>query len=359
MVGGQMSSPATGRPLVAIDADVLGRHRTGDETYIAQLLAEMPRQAPDLRVVAITRHPELVPAGVEAIALPARSQVIRMGLRLGRVITRLHPGLAHFQYVAPPGWRGRTVITIHDLSFEHQPELFGLQARLQLRALVPRAARRADHVLTVSEWTRRDLIDRYGLRPESVTAIYNGVSPVFTPDGHRPDRPPYLLFVSSLQPRKDPVAAVDALSLLGPGLDLVFVGPDRGSREDILHAASRLRLEERIEVKGHISDDELAALFRGAECYVLPSKWEGFGLTIVEAMASGTPVVTTTAAALPEIAGDAAVLVPPGDPAALAEGVRSALADRERLVAAGLKRAAEFSWPEATARTADVYRRLL
>ena len=144
--------------MILIDADVLGRERTGDETYVTNLLRELPAAAPDLRFAAVTRHPELVPAGVEPIALPARFQEPRMAVALPRLLRRLRPELAHFQHALPLGWRGRTVVTLHDLSFEDAATTMGRLDRLIFRTVVPRAARRADHVLTVSERTkaRRD-----------------------------------------------------------------------------------------------------------------------------------------------------------------------------------------------------------
>ena len=115
----------------------------------------------------------------------------------------------------------------------------------------------------------------------------------------------------------------------------------------------------RVEFKGHVPQEELAALYRGAACLVFPSRYEGFGLPALEAMASGTPVVATRAGALPEVTGDAAILVDDRSPAALAGGIERALADRERLVAAGLARAAGFTWAETARRTLEVYRSLL
>ena len=149
--------------MILIDADVLGRQRTGDETYVSNLLRELPGAAPDLRFAAVTRHPELVPAGVEPIALPARLQETRMAWSLPRLLRRLQPPLAHFQHALPLGWRGRSVVTVHDLSFESDASAMGRLDRLVFRTVVPRAARRADHVLAVSERTRRDVVRLYGV----------------------------------------------------------------------------------------------------------------------------------------------------------------------------------------------------
>jgi glycosyltransferase involved in cell wall biosynthesis len=360
--------------VIAIDADVLGRARTGDETYVTNLLRELPGVAPDLRFAAVTRRPELVPPGVEAVELPARLQEVRMAWTLPRLLRRLDPELAHFQHSLPLGWHGRSVVTIHDLSFERDPGVMGRLDRAVFRWAVPRAARGADAVLAVSERTKRDVLELYGVPGEKVTVTPNGVDAAFSPaeegdvdvrlhhpsgaastmepratgdvDVHR--HRPYLLFVGAVQRRKDPLAALAAAKEVG--LPLVVVGPEKEPE-----LARELR-EAGADLRGYVPTDELAELYRGAAALVLPSRFEGFGLPAVEAMASGTPVVVADEPALREVAGDAAVYADDGD---FGAAVRRALADRDRLVAAGLERARLFSWRETARRTAEVYRRVL
>ena len=331
--------------MIVVDADVLGRERTGDETYVSNLLRELPRVAPDLRFAAITRHPELVPAGVEPLTLPARLQEVRMAWSLPRLLRQLKPELAHFQHALPLGWTGRTVVTLHDLSFETDPTSMGLLDRITFRLVVPRATRRADHVLVVSERTRRDVERHYGLPTAKVTVTPNGVDPHFSPGGGRGD---FLLFVGAIQRRKDPLAALAAARAVG--MQLVVVGPEK---EPAL--AAELRAGG-AELRGYVDKDELADLYRSAAALVLPSRFEGFGLPVLEAMACGTPVVAAPEPALREVAGDAAVYAENGD---FAGAVRLALADRERLSSAGIERAKLFSWEETARRTADVYRKVV
>ena len=341
--------------LVVVDADVLGRRRTGDETYVRELLRELGSTTRPFELAAVTRDPALLPAGVRPLHLPARNQWVRLGWRLPRLLRRLRPAVAHFQYVVPPGFGGTAVVTVHDLSFERHPDLMGRRDRFVMPAVVRRAVERSARVLTVSEWSRDDLLERYRLEPDKVVVTPNGVDRRFRPDGPRRDGPPYVLFVGAIQPRKDPLTAVRALRHLDPDLHLVMAGPHKLAVADVRREAADAGLADRVHLLGYVDDDELASLYRGAACLVMPSRYEGFGLPVLEAMASGTPVVAARASALPEVAGDAAVLVDPGDPEALADGVRRALADRDRWRAAGAARAAAFTWAETARRTAAVY----
>jgi glycosyltransferase involved in cell wall biosynthesis len=348
-------------PLVVIDADVLGRQRTGDETYMTGLLRELAAAHPtDLRLAAITRRPDLVPDGIEPVELPARSQTLRMALRVPRLLRRLRPALAHFQHSLPLSCPCPAVVTVHDLSFERDRAMMAPRDRLIFRSVVPRSARRATRVLAVSELTKRDLIELYGIAEEKVVVTPNGVDPAFTPNGPHPDGEPYALFVGALQPRKDATAAIEALALVGEQAPrLVLVGPDKGGRAAAERTAQELGLGDRVDFRGHVPQEELAELYRGAACLVFPSRYEGFGLPVLEAMASGTPVVASTAGALPEVAGDAAILVEERNPVALAGGIERALADRDRLRAAGLERVRRYSWAETARRTLEVYRELI
>jgi glycosyltransferase involved in cell wall biosynthesis len=329
--------------VILIDADVLGRNRTGEETYVLNLLRQLPFVAPELSFAAVTRHPELVPEGVAAIDLPARFQEARMAVSLPRLLRRLRPELSHFQHALPLGLRGPSVVTIHDLHFEHDPSVMGLLDRVTFKAVVPRAVRKADHVLAVSERTKRDIVALYGVSPEKVTVTPHGVDPAFAPGDGANDG--YLLFVGAVQARKDPLAALEAAE--AAGVQLVVVGPEKEPE-----LARELRARG-ADVRGWVEKPELAELYRRAGALILPSRYEGFGVPVLEAMASGTPVVLSGDEALREVAGDAGVYGELGD------AVRRALAERGRYARAGLERAAQFTWEESARRTADVYRKVL
>jgi glycosyltransferase involved in cell wall biosynthesis len=333
--------------VVVFDADVLGRRRTGDETYALNLLRELGPLASGagIRLVAVTRHPELVPGGVEPLELPARVQEARMAWSLPRVLERLGARLCHTQHALPLRAPCPCVITVHDVSFARDPGVMGWKDRTTFRLVVPRAVRRAARVLAVSERTKRDLVALYDVDPDRVVVTPNGVDPVFTPG---PGAHDYVLSVGAIQRRKNQLAALAAAKDVG--LPLVVAGPEKDGALAAELRAAGARLE------GYVETDRLVELYRGAACLVQSSSYEGFGLPVVEAMASGTPVVAVSEPALLEVAGDAAVVV---DGAGLADGIRKALAERDRLVAAGLERARAFSWRETAERTLAVYREIL
>ena len=334
-------------PLVVVDADVLGRRRTGDEMYVLNLLRGLASLAPGagIRLAAVTRHPELVPEGVEAVELSTASQELRMALTLPRLLRRLGASLGHFQYALPLRLPCLAVVTIHDLSFEREPSLMGRKDRLVFRRVVPRAARKAARVLTVSERTRADLRELYRLPDGKIVVTPNGVDPAFTPGEGAHD---YVLLVGAVQERKNPLAALAAAR--EAGLPLVVAGPakDRALARQLELGGAR--------VTGYVEQDELVRLYRGAACLVQPSRFEGFGLPVLEAMATGTPVVAVPEPALREVAGDAAVWA---DESGLGAAIRRAVAERKPLAAAGLERVRRFSWDETARRTLDVYLEVL
>ena len=331
------------KPLVIVDADVLGRRRTGDETYVEQLLRALPSVAEDLRIAAIARDAALVPDGVEPIVLRARSQELRMSVGVPRLLRRLRPALTHFVHSLPLRCPSPAVLTVQDLSWERDPSVFGFWDLLTFKIFVRRSVRRARHVFAISERTKRDLVELYRTPAAKITVTPLAPDPAFRP---AQEHDSFLLFVSAIEPRKQPLAAIDAANAVGR--KLVVVGPSKDA--DLVAELTR----RGADVRGYVPKDELVRLYQSAACLVFPSRYEGFGLPVVEAMACGTPVVAAPEPALEEVAGDAAIFTDD-----LAEGVRRALADRERLSAAGLERAKAFSWGETARLTADVYRRML
>jgi glycosyltransferase involved in cell wall biosynthesis len=240
---------------------------------------------------------------------------------------------------------GRNAVVIHDLAAIRNPGWYGRTYAAWQRALLPRLARRAAVLLTVSEFSRRELVELLGVAPARVHVAPGGVDERFSPAARGPVERPYVLTVATRSARKN-LAALERTraALAERGIDLVAAGSGR----------AYMRAEDGgPRPLGYVPEADLPALYAGASAFVLPSLYEGLGLPCLEAMASGTPVVAADRAALPETCGGAALLVDPADPHAIADAVLAALGpERERLVTAGLERAKEFSW-DRTARLTD------
>ena len=234
-------------------------------------------------------------------------------------------------------------VTLHDLGLVRHPELFPRWHRLSGRAGIARVARAADRVLAVSEFTKREAVELLGVPAERVTVIGNAVDPVFTPDGPSAEGD-YVLAVGTLEPRKNLRRVAEAASRIGAELRVVGARGWGG-----VDTPGWL---------GEVPDEELAALYRGARVVAFPSLYEGFGLPVLEAMASGAPVVTSTGGATEEVAGGAAVLVDPLDVGSIAAGLEEAAARRDELSIRGLERASAYSWGGVADAVERVWREL-
>jgi Glycosyltransferase len=260
-------------------------------------------------------------------------------------------------YNAPLWPVRRFIFTVHDLNHIDVPQNSSAVKRLYYRFIIRRACHAALRVLTVSEFSRQRIIEWAGVAPQQVVCVGNGVDESFCPEGERHDPGfGYLLMVSNRRAHKNEERALAAFAKarIDPTIHLLLTGlPSDALKAQI----ARLGLRGRVVFLGRVEDAQLPALYRGAMGLLFPSLYEGFGLPVLEAMACGIPVLTSTVAALPEVAGDAALLVDPYDVDAMAEGIERLLLDdtlRARLYQAGPRRAAMFQWDDVAVRVGRV-----
>lgn len=250
------------------------------------------------------------------------------------------------------------IFTIHDLIQVYSPENYKPQIRLYYATILKRACARAARILTVSEFTKKQIIDWSGVATEKVENVGCGVDPGYHPEGEKYGLPfPYLLSVSNRKPHKNEFRIVDAFAKarLDPRLHLVFTGIPS---EDLNRQIEKQQLQSRVDFVGVVPEERFPALYRGAEALVFPSLYEGFGLPILEAMACGIPVVTSNVTAMPEVASDAALLVDPRSGEQISLAMEQIVTDnllREQLREKGAARCARFSWETTVSKTHKIF----
>ena len=358
---------------------MVGERETGNETYTVNLLRGLAAHPGPDRYLCLTPHP----ARLAALDLPENFQPVRVrpAQSIARVpiatplaVRRQKADLLHMTtYVTPPWSPCPMVVTIHDLSFLEYPHAFSWRVRTMLTTLVPGSVKRAARVIAVSEWTKQDLIRRYGVPPEKIVVTPEAPPPGFTrlPDAQRLPLPPgvvepFVLAVGNLEPRKNLTRLIEAFGLAvrehGFTGQLVLVGQAHMRAGEVQRAVRERGVESRVVFTGFVSHDDLTLLYNRASLFVYPSLYEGFGLPPLEAMACGCPVLASNVTAMPEVLGDAALLVNPLSIAELAQGMMAVL-DRPELAASlrekGLRRAAQYSWRATAAKTREVYAQVL
>ncbi len=357
---------------VGIDARALGSQRGGDQVYTRNLIRELGRIDPGGDYTLFLAPP--LPRTPIAGAARMRHVMVQSHLPFGRVplpfaltLAAARLDVLHLHYIAPLFCPAPFVLTVHDLAYEHYPEFFPPGHAAWMQRLVPRAIKRAAAVLTVSTFSKRDIVAHYAVPPEKVVVAPLAADPLYRPledegalaavrarygTGER-----FILCVGDLQPRKNLGALIAAYTRLRQAdalrHKLVLVGKHAWLYDAIFAAARASGYAHDLVFTGYVPDEDLVALYNAAEVFVYPSLFEGFGLPPLEAMACGTPVIAANTASLPEVVGDGGVLVDPRDVEGLAAALARVVGDgalRTELAVRGRARAALFSW-EATART--------
>ena len=326
---------------VGLDVAPLLQTRAGTARWVSGLHRGLEGR-PDVDVAALTwGGPGRWTAGAR--------DVLWYPALLPRAAARAGADVLHCTiFRAPPRASLPTIVTVHDLAVLRQPEVFPAWTRLYGRTALRPTLRAADRVFAVSEFSKREVVELARVDADRVDVVPNALEPVFSAAGPRLEGD-YVLAVGTLEPRKNLARVVEATARAG--VELRLVG-ERGWGDAGASGAH-------VSWLGRIDDDDLAAAYRGARCLVFPSLYEGFGIPALEAMACGTPVVTSAGGALEEVTGGAAVLVDPLDAAAIAAGIDEADRRRDELVRRGLERAQLYTWERALDAAVAGYRRAL
>jgi glycosyltransferase involved in cell wall biosynthesis len=364
---------------VRIGIDARKLHDFGIGTYIRNLLRELARIDTTTEYVLFC-HPDdtgiaaTLGENFRAVAERAGPYSVTEQISIPLAVRREKLNLFHApHYVLPFLTPGRKVVTIHDCIHLMFPQY--LPNRLSYtyaRASLWTAAHKSDRIFTVSEQSKRDILKFFKVPPEKIIVTPNAIDDKFsvapseelvmqTRDRYQLS-PSYILYVGNIKPHKNLVRLIEAFHHVRrqgrAELELLIIGDEISKLQSLRRAVHKHQLHRHVRFLGYVPDKTLAVLYRLASVFVFPSLYEGFGLPPLEAMASGTPVVTSNVSSLPEVVGDAAVLVDPYSPEAIAEGILLVLRSnhvREELQARGIIRSQEYSWARSVQRVREIY----
>jgi len=362
-----------------IDSHNAEREGEGNSTYSRNLISSLITEGGGDEFSLFAAHPDhpfyggLSPSNRFSVRPVVQGRgLIRVGWSLARAANRARIDGLHVQYTAPLGYRGPLVVTVHDLSYVRVPESFPVALRMALRALVPWSLRRAARIITDSEFSRRDIVAQYGIGPDKVVVTSLAAHPRFRPQTSEEIattlapyrlRPGFLFSLGRLNRRKNLERLLQAYGEIrttcGMEIPLVIGGRLDYGFQEVLRRSPLAGETSGVRLVGLIPDAALPAFYAAAACLVYPSLFEGFGLPVLEAMACGTPVIASSRSALPELVGDAGLLVDPENVAALSHAMARIMSDPDlgqELGRRGVERSRQYSWAETARRTLTVYR---
>ncbi|MDQ3815683.1 MAG: glycosyltransferase family 4 protein [Armatimonadota bacterium] len=373
---------AARRQIIGIDCRTVLAHKTGDRTYTLNLLHGLaqlhldPAACEFHLLLDAPDEEQIIPHAdyFKPVVLRASNSRLWTLIALPLYARRARLDLVHVHYIAPPLLPCPFVTTIHDVVWRAMPETFPPLHRAIMNCLMPGTARRAARIITESEAARQDITNYLRVAPEKISITSNAVEPRYLEPVSAAQitavrgkygigETPYVLSVGVLQPRKNVPRLIEAFEHLRQRHPdwphrLVIVGKRGWGLENAEGATGKAELI----YTGYVPDEDLPALYAGAEVFAYPSLYEGFGLPILEAMACGCPVLTSNLSSMPEVAGDAAQLVDPFSVAAIRDGLEQLLSDqelRERLRQRGRERATQFTAERQAAATLEVYRSVI
>jgi glycosyltransferase involved in cell wall biosynthesis len=367
---------------IAIDARKIRDYGIG--TYLRNLLRHLSRLDSQTEYILLCRADDSaamdeVGKNFRAIPEPAKPYSVREQLRIPLDLRRERIDLFHApHYVLPPLTPCKSVVTIHDCIHLRFPQY--LPSRLgyaYARSSMWMATHRANRVLTVSEASKRDILRYFHIPERRIDVIYNAIDDRLgeTPQPDEIERvrdryqlnAPFVLYAGNIKPHKNLERLIEAFYMLRQDPDLthvklLIIGDEISKYATLRRAVHRYKLHKHVRFFGFVPDKTLAVLYRLARVFVFPSLYEGFGFPPLEAMASGTPVITSNVSSLPEVVGDAALMIDPMEAAAIAQAMRRVLMDselREELRQRGLRRVKEFSWERSVRRVREIYDEVL
>lgn len=361
---------------ILFDAHILGSQETGNETYLKNLLQHIPSDTQDTIYAAksadYSPSQDFQGSPLNWLPLPSANDWLRLLNGLPKLVKEVQADTLHVTYIGPFIKPCPLVVTVHDVSYRRYPEFFSPRDRLLLNTLLPYSMLQADRIVTVSEHAKAEIIHYYPFTASKISAIYEAADVKYhilaadTPllnqvrqkYGIEGD---FILAVGNLQPRKNIQRLVEAfVPLLAdyPQLKLVVVGKAAWQASAISSFVKASGAEAQIIFTGYAPDEDLLALYNMAKIFIYPSLYEGFGLPILEAMACGTAVITSNITSMPEVAGDAAILIDPYDVGAMQGALRQILTDdsyRQSLITRGLAQCQQFTWERCSAETLQVH----
>jgi glycosyltransferase involved in cell wall biosynthesis len=365
---------------IAIDAHSVGTQLAGNATYAASMIEALAAVDKENKYTLYVTLPEAADKfrdrwpNITVSRIMPHAPLVRIPLSLSWELRRRPVDILFVQFTAPPFAPCNVVTAVHDLSFEHLPDTFKRRSVVQMKLTIRNTAKNAAHVIACSEYSRQDIIETYKLPPEKVSAVLLAASEHIKQASNvevmrvreKYDLPgEFILGVGSIQPRKNLARLIEAYAQLASQHadlpPLILVGKKAWLSDSSVDAAIQFGVADKVRFTGFVPDEDLAAIYSAAKLFVYPSYFEGFGIPPLEAMQCGVPVIAGNKTSLPEVVGDAGILVDPFDTDAIADAIFRVLDDSELqddLKEKGFDRAKLFSWEKAARETLDIFERI-
>lgn len=362
---------------VLLDGHMIGQGETGNETYITNLAYGLSRLPDVVCTAAVNNIPpaDRKISGVSYYHLPSQNNWHRLLFGLWKAYRDTHSDLLHVTYNAPFIFRRPVIISIHDVSFKRYPHYFSPKDRFLFSTLFRLSINRADAIITISEHARKEITQFFPRVKDRIFVTSLAHSNIFIPNlsksKHRITvekycvKEPFILAVGNLQPRKNLIRLIKAFSKslkAVNNLQLVIVGKEHWRSSEVFQLVRQLGLKDKVVFTGYVPNEDLVSLYNLATAFVYPSLYEGFGLPVLEAMACATPVITSNISSMPEVAGDAAILIDPYQETEMSQAIINVLTDRNLasdLAERGYQRSQHFSWEQTARQTMNVYQTVL